>query len=200
MADQKRICAIPNCGKKVQSRGWCAKHYMRWWTHGDPQQTLLPRGREDAFIANVALPFTDKESCLIWPFERSTRGYPRHRLDGKRVAAGRVVCEAAHGPAPSAKHHCAHLCGKGHEGCVNPHHLSWKLPAENEADKITHGTTLRGRRNHKTRLNEAEVLEIYSLADRVPRLAVAEKFKISRRSVCDIQLGRSWAWLTKETQ
>ena len=24
------------CGKPAESRGWCAKHYMRWWKHGDP--------------------------------------------------------------------------------------------------------------------------------------------------------------------
>lgn len=30
-------CAIAECPFTVHSRGWCQKHYMRFWRHGDPQ-------------------------------------------------------------------------------------------------------------------------------------------------------------------
>ena len=29
-------CSIDDCGNPVQARGWCVKHYTRWYTHGNP--------------------------------------------------------------------------------------------------------------------------------------------------------------------
>jgi len=40
------ICKIDGCENITQSRGWCGKHYMRWYTHGEPNKTMLPRDRE----------------------------------------------------------------------------------------------------------------------------------------------------------
>jgi hypothetical protein len=44
----------------------------------------------------------------------------------------------AFGPAPSPKHHAAHLCGN--RSCLNKRHLVWATPKENEAHKKAHGT------------------------------------------------------------
>src|SRR5690606_27836851 len=32
----KPLCSIPDCGKRVKTRGWCSAHYERWRLHGDP--------------------------------------------------------------------------------------------------------------------------------------------------------------------
>lgn len=32
----ERICAVDGCGRAPIARGWCRKHYSRWWRHGDP--------------------------------------------------------------------------------------------------------------------------------------------------------------------
>lgn len=29
-------CAVPDCKMYVYCKGWCQKHYHRWYTHGDP--------------------------------------------------------------------------------------------------------------------------------------------------------------------
>ncbi len=33
-------CSIPGCYNLVQARGWCSKHYTRWYNHGDPLTVL----------------------------------------------------------------------------------------------------------------------------------------------------------------
>jgi hypothetical protein len=38
------VCKIEGCGRPRNCRGWCATHYRRWRTHGDPMK-VRPRGR-----------------------------------------------------------------------------------------------------------------------------------------------------------
>lgn len=33
---QPQFCSIENCNSPVRSKGWCTKHYKRWYKHGDP--------------------------------------------------------------------------------------------------------------------------------------------------------------------
>jgi hypothetical protein len=35
-------CTVEDCGRRARARGWCHKHYMRWYVHGDPL-TVLPK-------------------------------------------------------------------------------------------------------------------------------------------------------------
>lgn len=64
MADT-RLCSIDGCGKRVNSRGWCKAHYVRFLRHGDPLGGVH-------YLAGVAwldahVHHSDDE-CLIWPF------------------------------------------------------------------------------------------------------------------------------------
>lgn len=34
------ICKIPECDKHVKARGWCNKHWLRWYKYGDPLFSL----------------------------------------------------------------------------------------------------------------------------------------------------------------
>lgn len=38
------ICSVEGCEREARARGWCMKHYHRWWKHGDP--LVLIRGSE----------------------------------------------------------------------------------------------------------------------------------------------------------
>jgi hypothetical protein len=40
-----RICSIPDCGKRHDSRGWCSAHVWRWKKYGDPLGGPPPRNR-----------------------------------------------------------------------------------------------------------------------------------------------------------
>lgn len=193
-----RTCCILGCNRPHYGRGYCRAHWKRWKRHGDPFGGSTDWGAAKAFIEQ-AIKHGDTVECLLWPFAHAGNGYGKVFYNGRRNQfSHRVVCEGRHGPPPTPKHHAAHSCGKGHLGCVNPHHLEWKLPVENNADKTAHGTINRGVRNGVSKLTEAEALQIKALGGVETQQALADRFGVSRSTVSDIQRGRRWAWLPQK--
>lgn len=130
--------------------------------------------------------------CLMWPFGSKLHGYGQMSHLGKRYYAHRFMCELAHGEAPSPLHEAAHSCGRGHEGCVNPRHLSWKTKSENLLDCRQHGTQVRSRFGIAGRINADIAQEIRGLKGIKLQREIAEQFNISESSVSDVWLGRTW--------
>lgn len=185
------ICSIPECNKQARPCGWCNAHYRRWLRHGNPLGGRTPVGVPFAFLEEKVLPFKG-DQCLLWPYNRHDYGYGMIHM-GKPVFVHRISCEHANGPAPTAKHEAAHLCGNGRNGCVNPRHLAWKTHVENKADELIHGTRNRGERQGISKLTECDVREIRSSADAGKTLAV--KFNVSKSRISDIRNGKSWTHL-----
>ncbi|MBX3579951.1 MAG: hypothetical protein KF723_22335 [Rhizobiaceae bacterium] len=145
------------------------------------------------FFNSVILMY-DGNDCLAWPF--STRdGYAVMRWDGKSVSVCRLVCEKVYGPPPTPDHEAAHLCGKGHLGCVAKRHLVWKTDAENEADKLVHGTSNRGERHGMAKLLAADVLAIRELQGTATQREIARRFGVSQRTISLIHRRERWTWL-----
>lgn len=189
-----RICSIEDCGKPAATRGLCSKHYHRLQRHGDPLAGGTTRGEPATYLATVVLPYTGGE-CLIWPYSRMKNGYANHTHEGRTVVLSRLVCSLVHGAPPTRGHEAAHSCGNGHLGCVNPQHLCWKSHAENEADKLIHGTRLRGERTSWAKLTESAVREIRSLKGVMPQTEIASRFGVSKGAVNDIHRRRNWQWV-----
>lgn len=132
------------------------------------------------------------EDCLTWPFCRNKQnGYGSFGHMGKRYYAHRFMCELVNGAPPPA-HECAHSCGKGHEGCVNPRHLSWKTKSGNLRDCSAHGTSARNRWSRFGRLTQEQVTAIKALKGKETQDKIAARFGISASSVRDIYLGRTY--------
>lgn len=192
------LCSIEGCDKPVRLRGWCSRHYQRWQRHKDPlggRSTM--EGDLLAFLR--AHQSYQGDDCLIWPFGKDFHGYGKLNVDGKRQPASRVMCEMAHGPAPSPEHHAAHDRGGKpcvSTACVNPHHLRWATRAENMADKIAHGTHHLGTRCNSNKLKESEVLKIMALRGKLPHRDIAAAFGINVSTVSMIHNGKLWGWLT----
>lgn len=183
-------CKIDGCEKKLFARGWCGAHYMRWRAHGDPLAGRTPNGNLRRFIFEVVLPYEGND-CILWPFGRTPKGYGQFE-DGY---AHRFICCQAHGEPPTPEHETAHSCGKGTSGCVTKGHVRWATHAENEADKIAHGTLAWGEKQGSAKLTTAEVLTIRSLAGTLKQREIGALFGVSQTAAGNIILRKRWALL-----
>lgn len=138
------------------------------------------------------------DDCLIFPFRRlGHTGYAQVWIKPKFKYANRVMCEWAHGPAPTAAHQSAHSCGNGHLGCVNPKHLSWKTRGENQRERRAHGrenkpTWTRWGHAGTGKLNFAKAAEIRALAGTMTQGKIAEKYGVTRPTINHIINGKTW--------
>lgn len=194
MAD-RAICSVEGCGKPHLARGWCESHYRRWRRHGDHLGGGIANGTVRDWIDQVALKY-EGDDCLIWPFARDRQGYANGgHTDHRSRRAYRVICELAHGAPPTPRHEAAHVCGRGMDGCVAPAHLAWKTHAENEADKVGHGTLLKGSDHTNSKLTEAEVRDIRKLFGQMTHAQIAKRYGVSRSTISLISSGATWGWL-----
>lgn len=192
----KGYCTIAGCDKIHYARGWCTMHYARWLRTGDP--TICRKaspGIPYKFLMEKVFTY-DGDECLKWPYAH-TAGRGVLWLDGKRCLVPRLACESIHGPPPTPKHEEAHECGKGHEGCCTPKHLTWKTSSENEADKIRHGTSPRGEKCGTAKLKAPQVAEIrLLLLGAVKQREIAEQYGVSQALISRIKIGKAWGWQT----
>ncbi|MBD9519322.1 hypothetical protein IB262_05365 [Ensifer sp. ENS02] len=73
--------------------------------------------------------------------------------------------------------------------------MSWKTKAENEADKLKHGTKARGERHGSAKLTEQQVRSMRALKGLESNAVIAQRYGISERQTKLILNGGSWSWL-----
>lgn len=190
MARPKRICSVLDCGKPHLGLGYCSVHYYRAKNGGPVMR--IPRGTRTNTLKMICLS-TESKSCIIWPYSRNNMGYGTVSWEGRTQSAHRVICRLVHGEPPTPEHEAAHSCGKGHLGCCNPNHLSWKTPKENILDKEIHGTTPWGETHSNSRLTENQVRSIRASLLSDPDLAAI--YGVARSTISRIQSGKLWARL-----
>lgn len=184
-------CTQWGCEGKVHARGLCNKHHKRLLRHGSANVVLVaPRGSLKAWVKkHVAFSGDD---CLLWPFSISVCGYPIRRNGKKYIRVNREMCELAHGAPPSEGLHAAHSCGNAL--CLNPAHLRWATPAENNDDKFAHETVLYGESHPSSKLTEADVREIRRrVCGGEARNAVARVYGVASSTVDRITNGETWS-------
>jgi hypothetical protein len=133
--------------------------------------------------------------CWLWT--GTTTRYPIYYQNNKQYYAHRLICEHYHGDMSGLV--TRHLCGNAL--CVNPAHLKPGTQAENNRDKVLHGTTNKGKkcpwlghpgeRNAKAKLTEQDVLDIRSSDTKVKLLA--EHYNVSREQIRRIKRRNMWA-------
>lgn len=143
-------------------------------------------GEAKAFLT-AALEYSSEE-CLLWPFSKKS-GYGSIHANGRVIRAHLVICKAVHGPKPFANAEAAHTCGI--PACVNPRHLRWVTPKENQADRLMHGTHNRGERHNLAKLTAEQVQAIRARTGQTQR-EIANEFGITRPHVSHILKHKTW--------
>lgn len=196
---EKDVCSVPGCERSSARanhgrRGLCNTHYHRVRKHGDPHQCVQqPKPAIDWLTEHAVYEGTE---CLVWPFHRMKNGYGLiHKPGGSMTTASALMCEMAHGQKPTPAHEAAHSCGNGAKGCVNPNHLYWATPAQNQADRVKHGTSNRGEQQHSARLTREDVRTIRSLYGDVPVKDIAERYGVNQSHISHIIARKRWRWL-----
>lgn len=202
MADVFKPCSVEGCNGNAHwsargrgRKGYCGAHYQRFMIYGDPLGgSPTMHGEPLRFIEEVAVSY-DGAECLPWPFSKDDKGYGIMRVDGKTIRAHRYLCMRVHGLPPTPEHEAAHSCGKGHQACTAKNHLFWKTQAENQADRLDHGTHNRGERSGKAKITEKQAREILSLKGTRFQHEIASEYGVSKSTVANIHLRKTWAWL-----
>lgn len=147
----KRTCSIESCESPVVGRGWCRKHYLRWYKTGDPLKVRNePIPLTERFWSKVART-EDPTECWLWTAGTDPGGYGRintgsSTATSKNEPAHRVAWSLANGMEIPSGLHVLHLCDT--PPCCNPHHLVLGTPAANVADMVLKGRHSRSTQTH----------------------------------------------------
>ena len=128
------------------------------------------------------------------------RGYLYITLCGFGIEVDRaithLVLEAFDRPRPEGMEAC-HDPDRNPANC-NRSNLRWDTPKNNNADKVKHGTALRGEKQNGAKLMAEQVHIIRSRKGVEPQYRTALEFKVGRQAVAKIQNRKTWAWLPEK--
>lgn len=122
-----RLCTLSECKNKHVARGYCAKHYQRWYFHGDPNYLLREPVRY-----TLEESVTREGGCLIWLGTKDEDGYGRIQVDGKTYSVHRYSWSQVNGPIPHGMY-IDHICHN--PSCVDPDHLRPVTPGQNSSNR-----------------------------------------------------------------
>jgi hypothetical protein len=137
-------CSIPECDGATKARGWCNRHYLRWWVHGDVLATVLIRGNDKVrFWAKVAQ--SSRDECWPWLDAVDKDGYGTVWFQGAQHRAPRVAWMLATDSKIPKGQVVRHKCDN--PPCVNPRHLELGTTRQNDDDRVARGRSATGDRN-----------------------------------------------------
>lgn len=160
----------------------------------DERLKYPPRGAKLAFLREASVAPVDGP-CVLWPFANK-RGYGDVVVDGVRWQAhayALTIRSGSEGQRPAGLIAC-------HGPCHQPLclvHLHWGTYGENARDKLRDGTHHRGTRSGKSKLTDADVLDIASRLKRgETQRPIGRVYGVTGAAISMIARGRSWSWLT----
>jgi len=156
----------------------------------------MPKYSEEEFLSKFwekVDKTSDASGCWLWTGYKSL-GYGRVKWNRKYQSTHRVAYLISGRTIPEGLilRHSENCIGKKH--CCNPDHLTPGTVAENSADTIRDGTSLKGEKHPKAILTAQQVLEIRQRSTELQK-DLAEEFGITQPHISDILLRRSWKHL-----
>lgn len=179
-------CQAPDCTEPHFSIGYCKRHALRMKRHGSLELKRRSRGTIKKFLdAVLASPKTDE--CILLPV--AAKKYAKFFDQGKQLTAHRYICMNAHGAPQEDRIFAAHSCGQS--WCVNPEHIRWATPRENNDDKLLHGTMIGGERNYNAKLKTADVIKIRQMKGKTAQ-EIALLFNVHAATIRDVRQRKTW--------
>lgn len=187
-------CSVAECSKPVKSKGYCIAHCKRYVKYGDSNTRVRLNAGDALRYALEIAPAHTGTDCLIWPLsEGNKRRRGKVEFNGLQQNAARVVCTVAHGEPPEPTYEAAHKCNT--PACVNPSHLYWATPSQNQQDRVKDGTSNRGERCGSNILSESDVRKIRALKGTMSQTRIGSLFGVTDGAIRQIYRRRTWAWL-----
>lgn len=146
MGDKK--CKIDGCERKSKSKGWCGKHYGRWYRHGDPLETR--HFHEETLAERLASRSVWDGDCLVWTRYINASGYGEIGWNNKVWLVHRASYIAAHGSIPEGMF-IDHICHN--RKCLNIKHLRLATNKQNTENRAPRSTKEAGYRGVTKRRN-----------------------------------------------
>lgn len=111
-------CSIEFCPKDAKRKGWCERHYSRWYRHGDPMAGARDRLKwPDALLRRLRFM---PDGCIEYTGPTNADGYGQISRGGRPIRAHRAAYEMVRGSIDNDLE-LHHLCEN--KACVNPGHL-----------------------------------------------------------------------------
>ena len=138
------ICSVDACPTRVESHGYCVKHWRRVQAHGAPDVLVRPWDADLRFERDHVV--NAVTGCWHWAGkDRNQFGHARWFVGGKHLCVHRWAYERFVGPIPEGLV-IDHLCRN--PGCVNPAHLEPVTQPENVMRAETAITTINAKKTH----------------------------------------------------
>lgn len=141
----------------------------------------------------------DGNGCWIWQGAVSDKGYGSLTLNGKRKQVHRHAKELRIGRKLLRTEILRHTCDM--PACINPKHLLIGTHLDNVHDCIKKGRFKnpplhKGEEQHSAKLTEQDVKYIRRTHRKIHSVNfLAKKFNVSRKSITNAAVRRTWAWL-----
>lgn len=199
------LCSLGD-GLPVRARGWCYRHYMRWYAHGDPLVTRRILGDDRARFEAKVDRSGGPAACHPWLAAVGTGGYGYFFINGRMRSAHIVAWEFTNGPTPSGQeldHECHNsavrngTCRAGvcsHRTCCNESHLKPKTRLAHRADTepFEHA---RGTAHGRAKLTREQIPEIRELlaSGKLSLREIGLRFGVGHGTIAAIKAGRTWS-------
>jgi len=170
------------------ARGWCQRHYARWYITGST--TLAPRPSVDErFWRGVEI--RGQDECWPRPGNANSRGYGRfhvsHRVFMRSNRMAWILTKGQIPPGQKVLHSC------DNPPCVNPRHLFLGSDLDNALDRNRKGRQARGERQGAAKLTEDGVREIRRAVEAgESQRAIARRLGVVQAQVSRVHLRKSW--------
>lgn len=152
----------------------------------------MARKRFDAEYASSRTVALAESGCWIWMLATVKGGYGKisYREPGNRaksVLAHRAIWEEKNGPIPDGMLLC-HTCDVS--SCVNPDHMFLGTHADNSADMVKKGRSVRGEQVSHSILTRDDVLRLRGMSG--TNKAIAQELGVSESSVWYARNNVTW--------